>query len=197
MMRRPFLKRETAVVECGLAVLVFLLGGCGPLIVMQATPRPNVALSADRVPAALRLADAIPDQFVIPGTASVREIHVSSWRSTLQAGFDAAFPNRAPQGGLEILSVELSFAPLAMDSTGTTRAVAATIRYRARLVGADGSELGLVAETVRAREAITNPASPEMTRSAGQAVEAMYEHIASTLLSQPTSSTPDPVPTSQ
>jgi hypothetical protein len=167
-----------------LLVVLTLAGptGCGPLVVQRASPKPNVAVELDRAPSSLAFGDEVQSSFTVPETGAVREIKVTDWRATLQEGFDAAFSGGGREDRqLRLERTELSFTPLAMDSGGTTRAVAAQIRFLAQMTDAPGATIFQVADTVRARDAITSPGAAETTRSAGQAVEAMYERIAAAL----------------
>ena len=169
------------------------LAGCGPLMVTRTTPHPNLVSAPERTPAQLTFSDAILDGFAIPETGTVRTVQVTGWRGTLEDAFQSAFPSGGVSGlTLELVSTELTFTPLAMDSTGTTRAVKAVIRFRARLLS-EGTEIAVVAGTAEAREAITSPSTAEMTRSAGQAVEAMFEAIAAEImLPSPVVAAPEP-----
>jgi hypothetical protein len=166
------------------------LAGCA-LSVGPSSPHPNVMINATDAPSALVLADNIQEIYVIPGTGSVNPVNVTGWRTTLEAGFHNAFPDGADSSGrkLEILEASLSFSPRAVGAAGTA-AVSANIRFKARLVSASGEELGVLAATAQAPEAITNVSGT--TDNAAKAVEAMYEMLATKLATRV--STPLPVP---
>lgn len=152
--------------------------GVGP-----ASPRPNAIVDPHKAPAALVIATEIPDAFTIPASGSVRDVPVHGWRTTLEAGFKNTYAQAASGRKLELIAAELSFAPAAV-SRGATAAVIAQIRYKARLVGDEGQELGAFAGTVQAREADVTPNEPAMTANASMAVEAMYEQLSSELVAK-------------
>jgi hypothetical protein len=165
-------------------VSALALTGCWHLEVGPASPRPNVMLAADRVPAALVLSRGVIDDDVIPATGSVNEVPVHGWRGTLATGFHNAFAAPGSLGRkLELLEAELSFAPAAAGYGGTA-AVVAQIRFKARLLDAQGKELGALANTVKAREPNTSATEQGMTINAAKAVEALYEMLASDLLAK-------------
>lgn len=163
-----------------IVVAVALFAGCGRpnVTVVPTTPKPNVAVSADSAPAALKLHDSIKDDFTTSEDGGVMAVPVKGWRSTLTNGFESAFSPSGKQGRtLEILSADLSFAPAAVAANHNVVAVRAQIRYKARLLSEDGSELGIIAGTADARDANSSPKSETMTSNAAQAVEAMYEAL--------------------
>jgi hypothetical protein len=159
-----------------------LVPGCANLAVGPSSPRPNVMVGPEAVPADLVLDPAIPDKFVIPGTASVNQVPVRSWRQTLNTGYHSAFPSPGSAGRrLQLLEAGLSFAPAAVSTYGTA-AVIASIRFKARLVDSSGAEVARLAGTVEAREANVSPSERGMTDNAMKAVEALYEKLATELL---------------
>lgn len=156
--------------------------GCANLTVGPSAPRPNVMVAAEDVPAGLVMDAAILDNFVIPGTASVNQVPVHSWRQTLETGYRSAFPSAGSSGRrLELLEAAPSFAPAAVSMNGTA-AVIASIRFKARLLDSSGAELAKLAGTVTAREANVSPSERGMTDNAMKAVEALYEKLATELL---------------
>ncbi len=160
--------------------LALLVAACGHLAVEPSSPHPNVMLPANKVPGTLVLAPEITENFTIAGNASVNEVPVRGWRSTLTAGFRNAFPSGAEGGPkLELIEANLSFAPAAVGSGGTA-AVVATIRFKARVIDRTGERA--LAGTVRAREANTSASEAGMTDNASKAVEALYEALAGGLL---------------
>lgn len=159
-----------------------LIPGCANLAVGPSSPRPNVMVGPEAVPAELVLDPAIPDNFVIPATASVNQVPVRSWRHTLDTGYHSAFPSPGSSGRrLQLLEAALSFAPAAVSMHGTA-AVVASIRFKARLVDPSGAEVAKLAGTVEAREANVTPSEQGMTDNAMKAVEALYEKLAAELL---------------
>jgi hypothetical protein len=165
-----------------LVAVSLLVPGCANLTVGPSAPRPNVMVAAEDVPAGLVLDPAIPDNFVIPGTASVNQVPVHRWRQTLEIGYRSAFPSAGSSGRrLELLEVGLSFAPAAVSKYGTA-AVIANIRFKARLVDSSGAEVAKLAGMVEAREANVSPSEQGMTDNAMKAVEALYEKLATELL---------------
>ncbi|HSC88523.1 MAG TPA: hypothetical protein VLC09_14675 [Polyangiaceae bacterium] len=155
------------------------LAGCTPKVGVG-SPKPNVALSGDKAPAELELDAAVPDAFTTPKT-SVTAVEVTGWRTTLTNGFQAAFGGATSSYKLHIVMAELSFAPAAVSSGGGVHAVRAQVRYKVRIVGSDGAELGVATGTVEAREANAVASEEAMTANASQAVEAMYETISAQL----------------
>jgi hypothetical protein len=167
-----------------IVTLVLFGAGCVPLSVGPGSPRPNVIVAPDKVPAAIVLDPAIRDEFVIPGTGSVRDVTVRSWRTTLTTGYQNAFPTAGGSGRrLVLLKADLSFGPAAVSSSGTS-AVVAAIRYQARLLDSSGNELGAIAGNAEAREVNTSPREAAMTDNASKAVDALYEALAANLLSK-------------
>ncbi len=127
---------------CVLVAASLLVPGCANLAVGPSSPRPNVMVGPEVVPADLVLDPAIPDNFVIPATASVNQVPVRSWRQTLNTGYHSAFPLPGSSGRqMQLLAAELSFAPAAVSMHGTA-AVVASIRFKARLVDSSGAEVG-------------------------------------------------------
>jgi len=141
-------------------------------------------VAPENAPVGIVLGPAIQDNFVIPGTASVNQVPVRSWRQTLDVGYRSAFPTAASSGRrLELIEAALSFVPAAVSLQGTA-AVVATIRFKARLIDASGGEVAALAGTVEAREANVAPSEAGMTDNAMKAVESLYEKLASDLLSK-------------
>jgi hypothetical protein len=178
--------------SCVLA-LALLATGC-VLNVGPASPHPNVMVHANEAPTALVLAPTIQESYSIPRTGSINQVNVTGWRTTLETGFHNAFPADGASGRqLEILQAELGFSPRAVSQAGTA-AVSANIRFKARLLGPSGEELGVLAGTAQAREATTSASG--VTDSASKAVEAMYEMLASELakpaVSEPKHAAPPP-----
>jgi hypothetical protein len=164
-----------------LLILVGISGCLWDLTVNPSSPRPNVVLAADKSPAALILAPSIASDFVIPGNGSVNAVTVHGWRQTLDAGFHAAFPAGPSGRKLELMEAELGFGPAAVGRGGTA-AVVATIRYKARVLDAQGNELSVFAGTATAREANTAANAQGMTDNAGKAVESLYEGLTTDVL---------------
>jgi hypothetical protein len=166
-----------------LAIAVSFASGCAQLAVGPANPRPNVMMAAGSAPAELRLDESVRDEYVIPGNGSIGEVPVTGWRNTLTRGFRNAFTASEASGPkLQLINADLSFSPAAVSGAGTTVAVTATIRFRARLVDASGAELGALAGTVHAREATASATPQGMTDNAAKAVEALYEELAAKLV---------------
>ena len=167
-----------------LVVVVGLVAtGCGHLAVGPASPRPNVIVAPEKAPVSLVLAPTVPDDFVIPDSGSVNEVPVKSWRQTLTAGFQSAFPRGGVGRRLEILQAELSFGPAAVGRGGTA-AVIAQIRFKARLFDETGNEIGALAGTSHAREANVSASEAGMTDNATKAVESLYEVLATELIAK-------------
>jgi hypothetical protein len=165
-----------------LVAVSLLVPGCAKLAVGPSSPRPNVMVAPEAVPAELVLDPAIPDNFLIPSTASVNQVPVRSWRQTLDTGYHSAFPSPGTSGRrLQLIEAGLSFAPAAVSMRGTA-AVIASIRFKARLVDSSGAEVAKLAGTVEAREANVSPSEQGMTDNAMKAVEALYEKLAAELL---------------
>jgi hypothetical protein len=141
-------------------------------------------LTQDKAPSVLVIMPPVPNDYVIPSNASVNEVPVHGWRTTLEYGFRNAFPAVTGSGRkLELYEAELSFAPAAVGMGGTA-AVVAQIRFKARSLDPSGKELGVLAGTVRAREANTSASEQGMTSNASKAVEALYETLAAELFAK-------------
>jgi uncharacterized lipoprotein YbaY len=184
--------KTTTLLAGGLFAAALLLSGCS-LNVGPSSPHPNVMVRANDAPAALVLDPSIQESFVIPRTGSINPVNVTGWRTTLENAFHNAFPEGNGGRKLEILQAELGFSPRAVSQAGTA-AVSANIRFKARLVSATGDELGVLAATAQAREAVTNV--NDTTANAAKAVEAMYEMLASEMAVQkePVVESPRPAP---
>jgi hypothetical protein len=170
-----------------IAAMALFGTGCVPLTVGPGSPRPNVIVAAEKLPASLVLDPAILDDFVIPSTGSGSEVTVRSWRTTLTAGYQSAFPTPGTSGRqLVLLKAELSFAPAAVSGGGRggTAAVIAAVRYQAKLLDSSGNELGAIAGNAQAREPNINLREPGMTDNASKAVDALYEALVVDLLSK-------------
>jgi hypothetical protein len=164
-----------------LVLATLALAGCGHLQVGPATPTPNVAVAADKAPAALVLADAVADAFTVPETGSIRAADVKGWRGTIEAAYASAFPGTAGTGRrLELLSVVPSFAPAQVSPQYGVVSVVAQVRYKARLLDASGAVVAVNAGTVSAREPTVHWS--DCGPNAALAVEAMFEEIASVML---------------
>jgi hypothetical protein len=167
-----------------LLALALAVSGClWDLTVNPTSPRPNVVIAADKSPAVLVLAPTIASDFVIPGNGSVNDVTVHGWRQTLEAGFHAAFPTGPSGRKLELMEAQLAFGPAAAGWGGTA-AVVASIRYKARVLDAQGNELSVFAGTATARAANTAANAQGMTANAGMAVEALYEGLTAELLAK-------------
>lgn len=173
---------------CALALFASLLG-CADLTVGPSSPQPNILVPQKLAPASLVLGPAIKDDFLIPATRSVSEVPVQRWRQTLTTGFRNAFPAARGEPGrkLELIEAELSFGPAAVSPQmfDRTTAVYGTIRFKARLLSASGEEEAAIAGTVHSREANVSATTEGMTESAMKVVEALYERLATDLVSRP------------
>jgi len=168
-----------------IAAVALLVASCGNLSGGPAAPRPNVIVSAENAPANIVVGPAVLDDFVVPATGSVRAVSVRGWRRTLTAGYQSALPTAGSSGRqLELISADLSFAPAAVSAQFGTAAVIGAIRFKARLLDATGKELGSFAGTAQAREANASASEAGMTDNASKTVEALYEALATELLSK-------------
>jgi hypothetical protein len=176
---------------CTLALLALFVPalGCADLTVGPSAPQPNILVPQKLAPASLVLGPAIQDDFLIPATRSVSEVPVQRWRQTLTTGFRNAFPAARGEPGrkLELIEAELSFGPAAVSPQmfDRTTAVYGTIRFKARLLSATGEEEAAIAGTVHSREANVSATTEGMTESAMKVVEALYERLATDLVSRP------------
>ena len=168
-------------------MIIYLIAtGCGlpqmmlgaELRVDPASPRPNIDLPAAQAPRKLELDPSIVDAFVVPKTDAVNAVPVSGWRTTLMRGFASGFRESSSSRSLKLREVQLSFGPVAIGLGGTA-AVRATIRFKVSVLDESGEEVERESGEVSARDAATRPAPEAMTANASQAVEAMYEAIAS------------------
>ncbi|NTX07446.1 hypothetical protein [Myxococcus sp. CA040A] len=157
-----------------LAALLFV-SGC-TVYVKRGAPRPNIDLAEQQATLGLVLESAVRDHFVVSNEAASK-LDVDQWRGTLEdgfrVGFGSAFRLDATPADLklQVLEAELSFAV----TDASVAAVQAQIRYKARLVDAQGQVLKRSSGTVMSkRSAGLHRAA---TVLAANAVESLYEQI--------------------
>jgi hypothetical protein len=170
-----------------LTALLFATG-C-TLSVAAGNPRPNLDLPESQTALALELDPAVRDAFQIPGRSGMNETHVEAWRTTLERGFSNGFRSSFKTDGgkdlvLQVVEAELEFAPTAVTAKGGPVAVEAQIRYKARLVDAQGNVVRRSTGTVASKRSTSKAA--EITSISESAVESMYEKIASDVFSSAT-----------
>lgn len=73
-----------------LAAAVVSTACAGPQIRATA-PRPNLVIQDGTAPAALRFGDEVADEFDVPNSDALSNVHVSGWRTTLTFGFRNGF----------------------------------------------------------------------------------------------------------
>jgi hypothetical protein len=164
---------------------VLLATGCAPHVNVG-NPRPNVDLPRSETSLALELDAAIPDTFkATSGGSSAPSTPVKEWRTTLERGFQNSFgPAFKTDGGkdlvLHLVEVVLEVAPTTeVDAAGSAVGSEAQIRYKARLVDAQGNVVRRSVGTVSSKRPVAR--SVDATRVAESAVESMYEKIAEDL----------------
>ncbi len=165
--------------------------GCG-VAVEIANPRPNIDLKESHQVLNLRLSSKIPNDFDMPTINLMYTPHVSGWRSSLKRGFRNGFgeyfdlsPDARPDLVLEITEA-LPEIVMTQNATGYTAggvyhstgqaAGNAQIRYRARLLDAQGRVLKKSFGTVPSKRTFTNIF--EGTAVVESAVETLYEAVA-------------------
>ena len=166
-------------------LMIMLFGvGCGTLSVGAGAPRPNVMVAVDKQPSTLVLDPGILDASEIPPIGAIPTVEVRDWRQSLTAGYQSAFPAGAPAGvTLVLLKAELSFAPASAGRHEVTT-MQAMVRFQARLLDAAGNELGTLAGTALAPGATASFNERDLSANAATAVEALYERLATDLLSR-------------
>jgi hypothetical protein len=153
-------------------------------------PRPNVDLPPSKQSLRLDFGPEVLDAFKAPSRGGVRETEVTEWRTTLARGFQGAFDASAPLvwgGGpadrvLQIVEASLELAPAAVSVYGVV-AVTAHVRYKARLLDAQGNVLRRSTRTVSSKRATTDPHGT--TTVAADAVASMFEAMAQDLFGEP------------
>ncbi len=164
---------------------VLLSTGCA-LSVKAGNPRPNVDLPESQASLALDLDPAIRDAFKAPSGDSLPPSDVQAWRTTLERGFQNSFRSvfKAEGGSalvLKIVEADLMLAATAVDDGGVA-AAEAQVRYKARLVDAQGNVVRRSVGTVVSKRSATSRAG--VTPVVESAVESMYEKIAQDLFSE-------------
>lgn len=160
---------------------LLLASGC-TLSVAQGNPRPNIDLPESKAGLKLVMDESVRNTFEVPGRGGINKGEVEQWRETLargfQNGFGTAFQTNADPSELtlQLSEVELEFAPTAVASHGGAVAAEAQIRYKARLVDAQGNVVRRSNGTVASKRSTGR--ADEVTLIAESAVESMYEKIA-------------------
>lgn len=160
---------------------LLLASGC-TMKIAQGNPRPNIDLPESKAGMKLVMDDAIQNNFEVPSRGGINKGEVEQWRETLQRGFQNGFASAfktdtdSPELTLQLLEVSLEFAPTAVTAKGGTAAAEAQIRYKARLVDAQGNVVRRSTGTVASKRSVTR--ADEVTLISESAVESMYERIA-------------------
>ncbi|WP_164017803.1 LPS assembly lipoprotein LptE [Pyxidicoccus trucidator] len=162
---------------------VLFATGC-TLSVAAGDPRPNIDLPESQASLALELDPSVRDVFQVPARSGVVPTNVEAWRTTLDRGFKNGFRSAFRTDGgkelvLQIVEAELELAPTAVNEVGGAAAAEAQVRYKARLVDAQGNVLRRSTGTVASKRSTSQPG--EITLIAESAVESMYEKIAEDL----------------
>lgn len=161
-------------VMVALAALL-LVSGC-TVYVKRGAPRPNIDLAERQATLGLVLESAVRDHFVVSNEAA-HDLDVDQWRGTLEdgfrVGFGSAFRLDATPADLklQVLEAELTFAV----TDAVMSVVQAQIRYKARLVDAQGQVLKRSSGTVTSKRSAG--IYREATVLAANAVESLYEQI--------------------
>jgi hypothetical protein len=160
---------------------LLLASGC-TLKVAQGNPRPNIDLPETKAGMKLVMDDTVQDSFEVPSRGGINKGEVEQWRETLKRGFQNGFGGafktdaESPELTLQLMEVALEFAPTAVTQNGAAAAAEAQIRYKARLVDAQGNVVRRSTGTVASKRSITR--ADEVTLISESAVESMYEKIA-------------------
>lgn len=173
---------------------VLLATGC-TLSVAAGDPRPNVDLPESQASLALEMDPSVRDVFQVPGRSGINATNVEAWRTTLERGFKNGFRSAFKTDGgkdlvLQIVEAELELAPTAVTSSGGAVAAEAQVRYKARLVDAQGNVVRRSTGTVTSKRSTSRGA--EISLIAESAVETMYEKIAQDIFSNATASDTTP-----
>lgn len=169
-----------------LGFLAVFASGC-VIVVQEASPRPNVDVDPVAEPLVLVMDPSIKDRYDVPAQAAIAAVEVSSWRKTLQAGYDASLASASGSGSgvleVRLMRADLSFSSAAVTAEGTAVAARAHVTYQARLVDASGQTIRKSIGTAVAKTAVTS--KYEATANAASAVESMYELIAADFFGTP------------
>ncbi|APR81267.1 Hypothetical protein A7982_06614 [Minicystis rosea] len=157
-----------------------LLEGCGPIVLAQGNPRPNMALTPKKKSLKLVLSD-IQDDFSIPSRNGVAEVQVQQLQETLRAGFRNGFGDayslldstRATDMTLTLSGVELEVVPAAVSTR--VGVVAATVQIRFKATLEEAGAVHRVAGTAESKKPAVS--RDELTNVAESAIESMYEAI--------------------
>lgn len=158
-------------------------------------PRPNVDVPESASSLALELDPAVRDTFQTSGDSGI-PLDVQAWRTTLERGFTNSFGSAVKTDGekalvLQLVEADLVLVPSVLPSITGTVAAGAEVRYKARLVDAQGNVVRRSVGTVASRRSTTNHS--EVMRVVDSAVEGMYEKIAEDLFyTQAMASCPEP-----
>lgn len=160
-------------------VALLFLGGCS-VTVGRSASRPNIDLAKQQSSLGLVLEPEVKDQFSVV-INSPETVHVNEWRGTLEDGFRAGFAAAFQMGSdatdlrIQLAEAELTYAPTAVGRNGATAAVEAQIRFKARLVDAQGQVLKRSNGTVSSKRSATS--GPQVSGVTASAVESLYEQI--------------------
>ncbi|MCY1017397.1 hypothetical protein [Pyxidicoccus sp. MSG2] len=169
---------------------VLLATGC-TFSVAAGDPRPNIDLPESQASLALEMDPSVRDVFHVPSRSGVAPTNVEAWRTTLERGFKNGFRSAFKTDGgkdlvLHIVEAELELVPAEVQDNGGVVSTEAQVRYKARLVDAQGNVVRRSTGTVSSKRSTSRP--KETTLIAESAVETMYEKIAQDIFSNATAS---------
>lgn len=157
--------------------LLLLCSGC-TVTVAQLNPSPNLDLAPTSQNLSLQMDPSVLESVVVPYDTAKME--VNDWRYSLEKGFTNAFKNSYALGkgpsGLTLQLVEANPDLVFGSAGGDNSKVTGQIRYKARLLDAQGNILKrLTGTAIGHKDALTLRMLPLALQSA---VETMYEEIA-------------------
>jgi hypothetical protein len=161
-------------------LIAVLLLGCA-IQVGHGYPKPNVDLSPREVRLGISFAPEVADELTVT-TQGLRPIQIREWHGTLMQGFLGAFDesfelvDKKPHYRLVFVSTSIEAAPTAVSMYAGAVAITALVRYKVRLVAADGRVLARLAGTADAKRSSVSP--DDVGPMIDTAVETMYEQIA-------------------
>ncbi|MFL5347720.1 MAG: hypothetical protein ACJ8AT_23270 [Hyalangium sp.] len=180
-----------------IALVTWMLAQGCTLAVEQSQPRPNIDLPEKNASLALVMDKGVEDQYEADLDGK-HPVNVTGWRETLQngfhSGFSSAFKTNADRAELTLQLNEavLSFAPTSLGRHGGIQAAEAQVRYKARLLDAQGRVLRRSTGTVSSKKSATDKEG--LTTVASSAVESMYEKIAQDFFSEAPAAALGPAP---
>ncbi len=156
---------------------------CGPIEVRRSRPRPNIDLPSSAKSLRLEIAPEVPDELHVPPRNGFASLDLHAWHYTLEYGFGSGFRDafhlvRATPYDLaiQVAETEVELVAAAVSARYGVIAAGAQIRFKVRLLDANGQVVARSTHTVASPRTTTQP--DEIDDVVAGAVEAMYETVA-------------------